>query len=149
MATIDNLDISVYNGYAQLITMREAINTQWRLQEAASIPPQLQVLDIYPKLTELDILLGIVPMYRPWAYFFPPKKFDTIRRSPFSFSRVAPSFGNAETQLLAEEALAKIICKDKGDEEERDRIKKALKEMDKINDMLGFIIGRIGQFLQG
>lgn len=150
MATIDQLDISVYNLYAIRTQMIEQINQQFHLEESASIPPQTHIENIYlPQISELDLLLGIIPMHTPWAYFFPPKRFQTIRRSPFSFSRVAPSLKAIDEGEEEYEALMAISCDDPEEEKERAIIANCFKQMSKINNWLGFIIGRIGQFLQG
>ena len=110
MATIDQLDLSVYNLYAIRTKLLEQVNAQLRLDEASSIPPQTLVIDIYPKLTELDILLGIVPLNTPWAYFFPPQHFNSLRRSPFAFHRVAPSLGSYKEQEEDEQNLNDTPC---------------------------------------
>jgi Family of unknown function (DUF5399) len=149
MATIDKLDISVYNLYAIRTRMVEQMNQQLRLDKASSIPPQTQIVDIYPKLTEIDILLGIIPLHTPWAYFYPPQRFRFIRRSPFAFYRVAPSLGSMEDQAEDEEMLESIKCSTPQEEKEKEAIKDCLKQVGKINQWLGHIIGRIGQFLQG
>lgn len=149
MATIDKLDLSVYNLYAIRTRMVEQINQQLQLDKAATIPPQTQVMDIYPKLTELDILLGIVPLHTPWAYFFPPKQFRFIRRSPFAFFRVAPSLGSLEEQEQGEKTLDSIVCNSPEEQREKAAIKNCFKQINQINGWLGYIIGRIGQFLQG
>lgn len=149
MATIDKLDLSVYNLYAIRTKMVEQINQQLQLDKAASIPPQTHVMDIYPKLTELDILLGIVPLHTPWAYFFPPKQFRFIRRSPFAFFRVAPSLGSLEDQEKGEALLDSVTCATPEEIKEKATIKSCFKQIDQINRWLGYIIGRVGQFLQG
>lgn len=149
MATIDKLDMSVHSMYALRITMIEQINNQLRLTEAASIPPQIQMVDIYPKLSEMDLLLGVVPLATPWAFFYPPKKYFKRRRNTFSFFRVSPSFGSLEEQAEEEERLASMVVDTPEEAGEKQIIQNCLKEMSKINDMLSFIIGRIGQFLQG
>lgn len=149
MATIDKLDMSVYNLYAVRTKMIEQINSQLQLDKAGSIPPQTAVLDIYPKLTELDILLGIVPMFTPWAYFYPPKNFRYQRRSPFSFFRVVPSLGSLKEQAEEEEKLAGIECHSPDEELEKGAIVRCFAQIDKINGWLSFIVGRVGQFLQG
>ncbi|MCB1113908.1 MAG: DUF5399 domain-containing protein [Chlamydiia bacterium] len=149
MATIDQLDISVYNQYAIRTRAIEQINAQLRLDQADSIPPQLQMVDLYPKLTEIDLLLGVVPMSTPWAFFFPPKSFRTTRRSPFAFHRVIPSMGSLKDQEEEYEHLADTPTQTKEEAEEKAVLTKAFNQMDKINDMLSFIIGRVGQFLQG
>lgn len=149
METIDNLNISVYNNYALRITLIEQINSQLRMTEASSIPPQLSIVDIYPRMTELDLVLGIVPMATPWAYFYPPSRFRDTRRNPFAFFRVGPSFGSYEEQEKDERKLDEIECDSEEDEKEKKIVKGCLKQMKKINEMIGYIIGRVGQFLQG
>jgi Family of unknown function (DUF5399) len=149
MATIDKLDLSVYNMYAMRTMMIEQINQQLRLDQASSIPPQIQVMDIFPKLTELDLLLGIVPLHTPWAYFYPPLRFRSKRRSAFGFSRILPSFGDQQDQDLDEEKLASVECQTEEEEKEKQAIKGCFSQISKINGWLGHIIGRVGQFLQG
>lgn len=150
MATIDKLDLSVYNLYAIRTRMIEQINQQLRLDEASSIPPQTLVMDIYPKLTELDILLGIVPLHTPWAYFFPPKTFRSVRRSPFAFSRLTPSvFSSYDEQSELEQLLEGVECGTPQEAEEKEAIAGCFAQIDQINGWLSFIVGRIGQFLQG
>lgn len=149
MTTIDKLDLSVYNLYAIRTRMIEQTNQQFRLDQAGSIPPQIQILDIYPKLTELDLLLGIVPMSTPWAYFFPPKRFQKKRRSTFGFSRILPSLGEQEEQDLCEQKLAATYCQNQEEEEERSAISSCFHQISQINSWLSHIVGRIGQFIQG
>lgn len=149
MATIDNLDISVYNMYAIRTQVIEKINTQLRLDQAASIPPQIQMLDLYPKLSELDLLLGVVPMATSWAYFYPPKTFVTTRRSPFAFFRVVPSVGSLDEQQEDFESLEQTPTQSPEEAREKAALTRCFNQMDKINSMLSYIIGRVGQFLQG
>jgi hypothetical protein len=149
MATIDKLDISVYNMYAIRTRAIEQINTQLRLDQATSVAPQLQIVDLYPKLSELDLLLGIVPLATPWAYFYPPKLFRRSRRSPFAFSRIVPSLGSLEEQQEEYEELVQTQCSSPDEEREKAVLTKCYKQLDKINSMLSFIMGRVGQFLQG
>lgn len=146
--TIDKFDISVYNYYALRTKAVEQFNQQIRLDQASSIPPQIQVLDIYPKLTELDILFGVVALHTPWAFFFPPPKFRFIRRSPFSY-RVMPSFGSYDSQAEEEQKLNDIVCNTKDEEQEKEILKGCFREIEKLNNWLSFIVGRVGQFLQG
>src|SRR5215216_4943920 len=108
--TIDKLDLSVYNLYAIRTRMIEQINQQLRLDQASSIPPQIQVLDAYPKLAELDLLLGNTPLLAPWAYFYPPRLFSSKRRSPFGFSRLLPSLGTDQEQEEKEQEAEKFVC---------------------------------------
>lgn len=149
MTTIDKLDLSIYNLYAIRTKMVEQTNQQLRLDEAGSIPPQTQVVTIFPKLTELDILLGLVPLNTPWAYFFPPQQFRFLRRSPFAFSRIVPSLGSDQEQEEKEETLKQVECKTPDEEKEKEAIAGCFAQISKINNWLGFIVGRVGQFLQG
>lgn len=149
MATIDKLDISVYNLYAVRTKMIEQINEQMHLEEASSIPPQTQIMATEIKLTEIDILLGVVPLLTPWAFFFPPKQFRTLRRSPFAFSYVAPSLGDVEDQEKSLNELLGVKCQNAEEEKEKGAIVNCFKQIGKINNWLSFIVGRIGQFLQG
>lgn len=149
MTTIDKLDLSVYNLYAIRTKMIEQINQQMRLSEASTIPPQTTILDIQPKLTELDILLGIVPMYTPWAFFFPPPRLKYNRRPSFTFFRVIPSLGSLEEQAEEEEKLNRIQCNTPDEEKEKETLKTCFAQINKLNGWLGYIVGRVGQFLQG
>jgi hypothetical protein len=149
MTTIDKLDIGIYVQYARRTQLVEQTNRQYHLQDAASIPPQIQLVDIYPKLTEIDLLLGIVPVQAPWAYFFPPPRFHFQRRSPFGFFRVAPSLGSFDKEDEDEQKLDQTECETEEDEKEKKVIKACFLQIDKINNWLSFIVGRVGQFLQG
>lgn len=150
--TIDQLDLSVYNNYALRTLMNEQINQQLRLGEAASIPPQIQVVDIYPRLSEMELLLGVATVYAPWALFMPPNQLAArFRRSPFSFHRVVPSFGSTERHDKELELLEEEESESEEEEEKQERrvLIKCIKRIKKINDWMGFVVGRIGQFLQG
>jgi len=149
MTTIDKLDIGIYIQYARRTQLIEQINQQYHLDDAASIPPQLQLVNLYPQLTEIDLLLGIVPVQMPWAYFFAPPRYRFQRRSPFGFFRVAPSLGSFEDEDKDEQKLDELVCEDEEDEKERLVLKACFDQIDKINNMLSFIVGRVGQFLQG
>lgn len=147
MTTIDKLDISIYDLYAKRQVMVEQINQQFRLQQAQDIPPQTVVLNLNPELTQLDILLGIVPLNTPWAYFFPPK--NKLRRSPFVAHRVASTLGTLEDQAALFNYIQNIPCKTVEEEKEKQTILKCFKQLDILNEWMGFIFGRKGQFLQG
>lgn len=149
MATIDNLDLNVYNLYAIRTRMIEQINQQLRLDQASSIPPQIQVMNAYPTLTELDLLLGIVPLHTQWAYFYPPSKFIDKRRSPFGFARIMPSMGSQEDQEEDEEKLDQAVCSSEEEESEKKALQGCFKQISNINQWLKHIVGRMGQFLQG
>lgn len=147
--TIDKLDMSVYNLYAIRTRMIEQTMAQFRLDKAGAIPPQTAIIDYYPRMNELDILLGVQAMFTPWAYFYPPKNFRFQRRSPFAFYRVAPSLGSFKDQEELEERVAAIECSTPEEVSEKAAITGCLKQVDKLNEWLSFIVGRVGQFLQG
>lgn len=147
MTTIDKLDISIYDLYAQRQVMVEQINQQFRLQEAQSIPAQTQVLNLNPELTELEILLGIIPHANPWAYFPKPKK--NLRRSPFSAFRVASTLGSLADQAALFNYILAIPTESPEEEEEKQAILSCFQQLDVLNEWMGFIFGRKGQFLQG
>ncbi len=149
MATIDNLDLNIYNLYAVRTRMVEQLNQQLRLDQASSIPPQIQVLNAYPTLTEIDLLLGITPYNTPWAFFKPPVKFLNKRQSPFGFARILPSLGDEEDQERDERKLAQEECESEEEENERKSISKCFGQISKINQWLQHVVGRMGQFLQG
>lgn len=147
MTTIDRLDISIYDLYAKRQVMVEQINQQFRLQEAQNIPAQTQVLNLNPELTQLDILLGIIPLNTPWAYFFPPKA--KLRRSPFVAFRVASSLGSLEDQATLFNYIQNLKTNSPEEEQEKQAILECFKQLDVLNEWMGFIFGRKGQFLQG
>lgn len=147
--TIDQLDLSVYNMYAVRTMMNEQIQAQMRLSEAASIPPQIQIVDIFPRQNEIDLLLGIIPLNAPWAYFYPPKKLRFLRRGPFAFHRVAPSFGSVTRHDEELALISSTECESAEEKQEQAALMGMLKQMGNINSWMGYIVGRIGQFLQG
>jgi len=147
--TIDKLDVSVNDAYARRIQARYELNRQIHIDDAASIPPQIQILNSYAQLSELDLLLGVVPNLPAWAYFQPPKNFFKKRKSPFSFARVLPSLNSTDEEEEEFQNLEDIVCKTPDEEMEKSIIKNCFKEVSKINKWLSFIVGRVGQFLQG
>ncbi|MBA3722276.1 MAG: DUF5399 domain-containing protein [Parachlamydiaceae bacterium] len=149
MATIDKLDNDIYIQYARRTQLIEQINRQYHFEEAASIPPHILLVDIYPKLAEMDILFGISAVHTPWAYFFAPPKYQFQRRSPFGFFRVAPSLGSFEKEGEDERQLDETVCDNEEDEKDKKILKTCFGEIHKINNWLSFIVGRVGQFLQG
>jgi len=147
--TIDQLDISVNNGYALRMSMIEGFNAKIHLDQATSIPTHTQILNYVPTPSELDLVLGFIPAYAPFAYFFPPKRFRFIRRSPFVRHRVAPSLGTLEEQEETEVLLAEIECRTPDEKNEKEIIQRCFKQLNKINEWLGYIVGNLGRLLQG
>lgn len=149
MATIDQLDMAVYSNYAMRITLLEQVNSQLRLQEASSIPAQIRMVDIYPRMSEWDLVLGIAHQALPWAYFYPPKSFRGLRRNPFTSYRICPSFGSLQDHAQDEQLLESIPCNTPEDEAQKGIIRACLKQMGNFNYMINYIMGKVGQFLQG
>jgi len=147
--TIDRLDIGIYVQYARRMQLLEQIQKQYHLKEAASVPAQALIIDLYPKLSELDLLLGVGTTRAPWAYFYPPEEFGFQRHSPFAFHRIIPILGDADAEDEEEKKLDDVECDDEEEEQEKSVIKGCLKKIRDLNQMVRYIGGRIGQFLQG
>lgn len=146
MATIDKLDIGVYIQYARRTQFVEEVNRQYHLDEATAVKHPLATAEA-PQLSELDLLLGVTKTYAPWGYFLPPKQLKYSKRSPFTKSKVSPSIGSEEDE--DEEILDAIQTHTEKEKEEKETLKRALKQLRTINEWLGYIIGRVGQLLQG
>jgi hypothetical protein len=149
MTTIDKLDVGIYMQYARRTQALEQITQQYHLEEASSIPAQLRVLDLYPKLSEMELLTGIGNIQMPWAQFAPPSKYRFQRRSPFGFFRVAPSLGSFDKEEENEKEMDEVECETEEDEKEKKILKSCFAEIKKINGWISYIVGRVGQFLQG
>ncbi len=147
--TIDRLDIGIYIQYARRTQLIEQVQQQYNLREASSIPAQALIVDLYPKLSELDLLLGVGTTLAPWAYFFPPKSYSKQRQSPFAFHRVLPSFGDSDAEDEEEKKLSTLVCENPEEEEERGVLLTCIKKIKELNSLMKYIGGRIGQFLQG
>lgn len=147
--TIDRLDIGIYIQYAKRTQLIEQVQQQYHLREAGFIPAQALIVDLYPKLSELDILLGVGTTIAPWGYFFPPASFAKLRQSPFAFHRVLPSFEEDEKEEKKEKKLKEMICESEEEEEEKSVLLSCLKKIKELNALMKYIGGRIGQFLQG
>ncbi|MDF2550233.1 MAG: hypothetical protein K0S07_1300 [Chlamydiales bacterium] len=149
MATIYQLDMKIHIEYARRTQFLEQFKRQYRLEEAAKIPPETQLVNLYQKRSELDLLLGIAPVHTPWAYFFPPDSFSEQRQSPFAFHRVLPALGSFDKQQDLLLKIEQVRCSTPRQIEEKQTLVQCVESIDKINGWLHFIIGRIGQFLQG
>lgn len=125
------------------------------MREAGSVPAQALIVNLYPKLAELDLLLGIATMGATWAYFYAPKSYSNQRRSPFAFHRVVPRIEEKEhkegeeEEKKDEDILEDIKCATQEEESEKNILRKCFKQIEEINSLLRYIGGRIGQFLQG
>ncbi len=150
MATIDQLDYSVYSDYARRTQQSEQINKEFQLNSAHAIPDQIKVLTLNPTESQLDRLLGSAYIQRPWSLFLPPENFSLQRRSTFGFFRIGPSLGSTEKEEEeSEQKFDEEECATEEEANEKQKIKTCFAQMKKINRWLNFIIGRIGQFLPG
>lgn len=151
--TIDKFDIGIYIQYARRTQLIEQVMSQYHMREAAGVPAQALIVDLYPKLAELDLLLGIATLSSPWAYFYAPRSYSTQRRSPFAFHRVIPFMGEREQgeeeQKKDEDIIEEAECKTAEEEHERKVLRACFRQIEEINSLLRYIGGRIGQFLQG
>ncbi len=151
--TIDRFDIGVYIQYARRTQLIEQVMSQYHMRDATGVPAQALIVDLYPKLAELDLLLGIATLSSPWAYFYAPRSYSSQRRSPFSFHRIIPFMGEHEhgedEQKKDEELIEEMQCHTPEDERERKVLRACFRQIEEINSLLRYIGGRIGQFLQG
>lgn len=139
--------LDVHELYAQRIQLIQKYYEQYPVNLADKVQSHTQVDNVRPQLTNIDILLGVSTNPPPWALMRPPT-YDP--RQPFlSFSRVAPSLGTLEKQASDTERLQAVPCLTPKDALEKSIILGGLAIINKINDMKGYIIGRVGQFLQG
>lgn len=151
--TIDKFDIGIYIQYARRTQLIEQVMSQYHMREATGVPAQALIVDLYPKLAELDLLLGIASLSSPWAYFYAPRSYSIQRRSPFAFHRIIPILGerekDEEEQKRDEEIIEEIECLTPEEERERKVLRACFRQIEEINSLLRYIGGRIGQFLQG
>ena len=150
--TIDKFDIGIYIQYARRTQLIEQVMSQYHMKEAAGVPAQALIVDLYPKLAELDLLLGIPTLRAPWAYFYAPRSYSSQRRSPFTFHRIIPFLGEREEneeQKKDEEIIEEMECRTPEEEREKKTLRACFRQIEEINSLLRYIGGRIGQFLQG
>ncbi len=158
--TIDKFDVGIYIQYARRTQLIEQVRAQYHIPEAGQVPATALMVDLYPKLKELDILMGTISVGAPWAYFYAPAHFIELRRNPFAFHRIVPSMeerkkkdkeGNqeGEEEQSEDQILESIECITDEEVREKNVLKGCLKQIEEINSLLRYIGGRIGQFLQG
>lgn len=156
--TIDNFDVGIYIQYARRTQLLEQVMQQYHMKEAGSVPAQALIVNLYPKLAELDLLLGVATMGASWAYFYAPKSYSDQRRSPFAFHRIIPLLEEREPKKDGEEQeekekgenlLEQVTCTTAEEESEKKVLRSCFKQIEEINSLLRYIGGRIGQFLQG
>lgn len=149
MKEIYNFSLQVHIDYAKRIESTERFNKEYRVEQAAGIQSQTLVVTLSPKQAELEKLFGVVAIHTPWAYFFAPPLYRYQRRSPFGFFRVAPSLGSFDIEDESEKQLDLVHCETDEEKKQKGAIKGCFAQIDKINNWLSFIVGRVGQFLQG
>lgn len=148
MTTIDKLDFRVSIDYAKRTQLIEQVNQQYHLQDA-EFARSVQVPDFSARPAEIDLLLGVIPVERPWAHYSKPPETRYQRRSPFGFFRVAPSLGSFDKEEEDKKKLDWTVCENEEEEDEKKILKRCFEQIDKINDWLSYIVGKMGQFLQG
>jgi len=147
--TIDKLDISVYNMYALRTRMVEDIKREFHLEEARAVSSQTQISITQAQVREMDRLMGLTSTSvttMPWAFFFPPDFFYQARFTPFTFAYIAPGLKKKNEE--DEDEIEGMACDDEEGKEEKKAILGCLKVIRKLNQWLGFVRGRMGQFLQ-
>ena len=147
--TVNNFDTSVYVRYAQYTHYIESIKNYYHLEQAETIPAQTTIASFDPIDSKMDLLMGAVTQHTPWAMFCLPDHFVKRRRSPFSFSRIAPLLGSEERHEADLIKLDEVICETDEEEEERQVLVRCYELLEKLNDMLNFVVNRVGQFRQG
>src|ERR1700738_1205205 len=136
MTTIDKLDMDAHIRYAEDIEAWREITEEYGLAAPGAVSPQVQALDLFPKISELDLLLGVVTVTTPWALFLPPPDFRLRRRSPFAVSRIVPSLGTLEEHEDLETHIQSIQCETLEENREKSAILACLAQIDKINQWL-------------
>jgi hypothetical protein len=149
MATIDRLDIAVNFQYARRIEFVEAIQKELHLERSTAVSDQALVVDLFPKRSEVELLLGLTQTRAPWAYFYAPPSFQTQRQSTFAFFRIAPTMGSLAKQEADAKKVATTQVHSKEEVEEQGVLGQFFSSVNDINEMIGFVTGRIGEFLKG
>ncbi len=147
--TIDKLDISVHSSYALRQMLVEGVDAEWRLNQAQAVQSQVQMVTNIPTPEQLSLIFPTDIYPSVWAYFYAPKYYYSQRRSPFSFSRFLPTLGSSEDQEKLYDDIAETACSSPEEEKEKAILLRCFNQIDKINSMLSYIVGRLGQFLQG
>ncbi len=147
--TVDNLDFRVHVQYAERTEFVEGVKKEFGLDKAQAIPPHVQVVDTYARPNELDLLMGVAAVTTPWAVFvrFRPKR--TRRRPSFTVARVAPSLGTLAEQIELENMVENTDTGTPDEAREKNILLTCFAQINKLNEWLSHVIGRVGQFLQG
>ncbi len=157
---LSKLPLQTYIQYAKRTQYIEALNRVYRFNEAATVPRQVEVNDVFPREQDIDILLGVIRANRPWASFMPPPRFDqgslsgTLRtlyqREPsFNRYRAAPKLGSLEKQEADYHRVLNYPETSPSARREKKALKRLFEHLEDVNGMVSYVTGRIGQFLQG
>jgi hypothetical protein len=149
MATIDRLDIAVNYQYARRIEFVETIWKELHLERSTAVSDDALVVDLLPKRSEVELLLGVIETRAPWAYFYAPPSFQTQRQSTFAFFRIAPTMGSLAQQAADAAKVATTQVHSREEVEEQSALAQFFSSVNDINQMIGFVTGRIGEFLKG
>ena len=149
MATIDKLDFGVHIQYAERTQFVEGVKKEFGLDKAEAIPPHVQIVDTYARPNELELLVGVASVTTPWAIFVRPRLLRTRRRPSFTVARVAPSLGTTAEQQELEDMIESTDTGSPEEQREKIILLTCFAQINKLNDWLSHIIGRVQQFLQG
>jgi hypothetical protein len=149
MTTIDQLDQSIHDLYAIRTQLVAETKKQFHLEEAPSVAAATYIQNISIQPSHLDLLLGYIPSATPWAYFSPPKRFNEMRKTPFTFGRIAPSLEDIDEESELFSRVEGQECDDQEEEKKKESILETFKMIHQLRSWAGEIIGKMGQFLQG
>jgi len=147
--TIDKLNIGVYVQYARRMQFMESVNKQYRIAEAYNIPAQTQIINISPRTSEIEMLMGRSYGGNVWAIFSPPRNYFIQHRPIVSKFRIVPSIGSLQKQDADQAKVAAYSCATRQEEREQQAIGSVFEVVNNICGWIGHIVGRVGQFLQG
>lgn len=147
--TINDLGFQVHIRYAEMTEFVEGVKKEFGLDKAQAIPPHVQIVDTYARPNELQLLLGVAAVTTPWAVFVRPLPKRTRRRPSFTVARVAPSLGTLAEQIELENMVENTDTSSPDELREKTILLLCFGQINKLNEWLSHIIGRVGQFLQG
>lgn len=148
MATIDKLGIGIHEHYVRQKSLQEQFETQYHVREAAGIHGQIRVISVSPQSSATDLLLGARSVGSRWATFPELEGYYTRNYSPFVFSTVAPGLRLA-TEEGIEQRFRTIVCTTPQEQAEKEILHDVAKCIGELREMQEFIVGQLGQFLQG
>jgi hypothetical protein len=146
MPTIDKLpDYEISTSYALRILLLEEVKRKADETRVAD----LTIVSYKPTYTDLETVMGVVQGPQAYASFHAPEDFYDMRRNPFTTFSVGPSFGSVEKRNAYENLIESTACPTAQDAAEKNTLLSCWGVVKKLDDMVSFISGRKGQFLQG